>query len=390
MASAWEYLERLCRFEHRGTATAQEAMAAEELKRWLLAMGYDVAVQEFRAPRDTLYLGPAVVMAGFAVVAMWLGHRWPWAGLLLCAALLLPMAGELLASDWLDFDQVLPRYPSRNLVARQPGRSEGPTVVITAHYDTQRASYLFHPAVAPFLQGYFTLIYGLLAAVPVLTAVRWVWPEAAWAAVAAVAVGACLAANVAFLLLCRATGRHINGANDNGSGTALALALAERFARQPPAGVNLLVVLTGAEEVGTRGMKHFMRTCRLDPQTTRFVNLDNIGGGTLHYLEGEGMLAFRPYAESLIALAGETAAELGHAIKPKHNLLLPTDGLIPSRAGFAAISFLAFADDGSLPNYHWYTDTLDRVDRELLLAAEWFLCQYVSRLAGTRAEVQVH
>jgi hypothetical protein len=234
---------------------------------------------------------------------------------------------------------------------------------------------------APHLQGYFTCVYALLAAVPVLLLLRWI--GATWTAQALTVAGGLLAVNVLFLAVCWRTGRYINGANDNGSGVAMALALAERFATIALPGTDLMVVLTGAEEVGTRGMKAFVANCGLDPRRTCFVNLDNIGGGNLHYLLGEGMLAFRPYSPDLVALARQIGAEFGgDRVWFKKNLLLPTDGSVPSLAGYPAISFLAFQEDGSLPDYHWYTDTLDRVDPALLEFAEEFLTEYTQRVWG--------
>jgi hypothetical protein len=380
MASAYEYLVRLSRHPHRGTATPGEVQAANDLAEWLREMGYTVTLQPFRTPRDTLYLGPSMVMVGFLlalVAGLWL----PWLAILLCAAFLLPMAGELLGSRWLDLDWLLPTYPSQNVVARKaPVGTVEQTVVISAHYDTQRASWLFHPRVAPYLQYYFPFLYALLVAVLVLLGAR--SAGAAWSGPAMAVVGALLLAQVAFLLACWRTGRYINGANDNGSGVAVALGLAERFARGGLPGTELIVLLTGAEEVGTRGMKAFVRSCGLDPTRTRFVNLDNLGGGTLHYLQGEGMLAFRPYRTDQVVLARQMADEIPGKVRSKRNLLLPTDGLIPTLAGYPAISFLAFGDDGSLPNYHWYTDTVERVDKELLEFVEAFVMAYVQRLAG--------
>jgi len=381
MQRAWRYLERLSKHPHRGTATAGEAAAAAEMKVWLEALGYRVETQEFRTPRDTLYLGPAVVLGGFAIAAL-LGRTWPWLGLILCVGLLVPMVGELLGSSSVDFNRLLPTHKSRNLVARR--HADGTArrrLVISAHYDTQRASLLFHPSVAPHLQRYFTTVYGLLAVALVLLAVRWALPGLAWSAPLLVLIAGLLGLNLLFLLFCRMTGRYINGANDNGTGAALVLALAERFAAEPLADVELWFLLTGAEEVGTRGMKHFVRHTKLDTESTMFINLDNLGGGTLHYLQGEGMLAFRPYGRTLTGLAAQMAAEYAGHVRAKRNLLLPTDGLIPSLAGYEAISFLAFAADGSLPNYHWYTDTLENVDRELLAFTEAFVEQYIRRVA---------
>jgi hypothetical protein len=232
------------------------------------------------------------------------------------------------------------------------------------------------------LQPYFFLVYGSLAAVPVTLGLRWAAPGWAWTGPALRAEVALLVLHTAFLLLCRLTGGYINGANDNGTGAALTLALAERFAGVPPERTRLIFLLTGAEEVGTRGMKAFMRRTRLDRETTRFINLDNIGGGRLHYLTGEGMLAVRPFGPELLGLAGRMAKDHPGQVHVRENLLLPTDGLIPAVCGFEAISFLAFQEDGSLPNYHWYTDTLDRVDLELVDFAEEFLVRYVAALAG--------
>jgi len=377
MGAAWRYLERLSCHPHRGSATAAEAAAAETLAGWLKDLGYLVELQPFRSPRDTLYLGPTVVIAGLLVGAT-VGLRLPVVGLMVCAAVLVPLVGELLAGPR-DLDLLLPLYPSQNVVARRPWPQgvQRRTLVLCAHYDTQRASFLFHPQFAPYLQQYFYMVYAGIALIPIGIGLHWAWPGAWWAG-AALGAGAVLSAvNAAFLLLCRAQGRYINGANDNGTGTALVVALAEALAKAPLPGTDVIFLLTGCEEVGTRGMKHFVRKAGLDKGTTTFINLDNIGGGTLHYLMGEGMLGYRPYGERLTALVRDMSAEYGGRVRARKNLLLPTDGLIPSAAGFEAISFLAFLSDGRLPNYHWYSDRLERVDRDLLDFAERFLLQYI-------------
>jgi acetylornithine deacetylase/succinyl-diaminopimelate desuccinylase-like protein len=389
MERAWEYLQRLVRFPHRGSGTQQEAAAATAITGWLTGMGYGVRSQPFRTPRDTLYLGPAAVAAGF-LAAAWVGAGRPWAGLLLCLLLLLPLVGEMLGSSRVDLDLLLPRFPSQNVIARRPAPGGEPprrTLVISAHYDTQRASYLFHPVFAPHLQAYFYWVYATLLGVPGALLLRWLLPSRAWTGGVLAAVCGLLMLNLLFLLLCRLTGFYTNGANDNGSGAALALALAERFAAEPLPGTALVFLFTGAEEAGTRGMKAFMRGQgeSLEPVTTRFINLDNLGGGTLSYLAGEGMLTVRPYGKELLRLAAEMAAEFGGRVRSRGNLLLPTDGLVPALAGYQTVSFLAFGPDGAPPNYHWYTDTIDRIDRDLLAFAERFLAEYVRRAAGAPA-----
>lgn len=389
MASAWEYLERLTRRPHRGTGTAGEAAAAAEMKQWLDDLGYTVEVQPFKAPQDTLYRGPAVVMFCFALALLW---RVPWLGLACCALLFVPLSGELTGSLRLDLDLLLSKVSSQNLVARRPpvGSAPGRTLVVSAHYDTQRATHLFHPRFVPWIPVYFNLAYAGLGLTPVVLLLQWALPGAGWAWTPGLGLSAFLALNALFLRICDMTGSFINGANDNGTGAALVLALADRFAHTPLPGTEVIFLLTGAEEVGTRGMKHFMRTARLDPDTTRFINLDNLGGGQIHYLAGEGMVKVQAYSPELIALAEQLGAEHGGCIRRKANLLLPTDGLIPTAAGYQAISFLAFNEDGSLPNYHWYTDTLERVDRDLLAFAEAFFAEYLLRAAQGADTVLAH
>jgi len=386
MGYAWEYLKRLSAFPHRGSATPEEAAAAEAARGWFSGMGYEVEVQPLRTPKDTLYLGPAVVSLGLVAGAL-VGWRVPWLGLLICALFLAPLVGEMLYIKGLDLDWLLPKYPSQNVIARKPagaGASGRRTVVISAHYDTQRATLLFHPRVVRWLQPYFYVVYGVVAALPVSILFRWLMPGRAWTGTLLLILSLLTVVNAVFLWACSRSGWYINGANDNGTGAALTLALARRFADN--ADTDFIFVLTGAEEVGTRGMKAFVRHSGLDPKNTLFINLDNLGGGTLHYLTGEGMLTVTPYSRVLTALAEEVGRERTLEVRPKPNLLLPTDGTVAAKAGFHAISFLAFLEDGSLPNYHWYTDTLDRVDRQLLEAEEEFFAEYVARAAAVPLE----
>lgn len=386
---AWRYLEELCRLPHRASASEAEAAAADRIASWLSALGYAVEVQPFRAPRDTLYAGPVIVLGGLLAAAFW-GLIWqPWIGLVGCALVISPLVGEMLGARC-DMDLLLPLFPSRNVVARpqQIPDPHRPTVVISAHYDTQRASWLFHPAFARLLQGYFYVVYISLVLVPAGLLLCWAWPGGRGGP-AVLGAGVVLSAiHMLFLLLCRWTGRHTNGANDNGSGVAVALALAERWAAAGAGlGANPVFLFTGSEEVGTRGIKHFLRcTPSLDPDRTRFINIDNVGGGTLHYLTGEGMLRRQPYGTKLLAAAAALAREHPGRLLPRDNLLLPTDGFLPALHGFETISFLAFQPDGTLPNYHWHTDRLDRIDRDLLDFAEGFLWEYLCRVTHAAVE----
>ena len=379
---AWHYLEGLCRLGPRGSATEGERQAAQWIAARLEELGYDVEIQPFMSPRHTLYLGPAAVMAGMLVARSLASWSAPLAAAVMIV-LLVPLVGELLGAR-VNFDLILPKRPSQNVVARPPGEGSGVPVVVSAHYDTQRGSWLFAPGFRPWLRPFFVSVYAALVVVPLGTILAWAFPAAAWISVATGAATVWLAAALVFLFFSWATGRYVEGANDNGSGVAVALALAERWRAEPIPGLVPIFVFTGCEETGLRGMRRFLASASLPPGTA-FLNLDNVGGGRLHYLLGEGMLVYRRYDARLVATARAVAQEFGGEIRPLTNLLLPTDALVAAVAGYPAVTLLAAGRDGAIPNYHWHSDVLANVDRRVVELTEkyaWRLLVAIGRSVG--------
>lgn len=79
---------------------------------------------------------------------------------------------------------------------------------------------------------------------------------------------------------------------------------------------------------------------------------------------------------------GKTSRNKRRVQKMK-NLLLPTDALAVMAAGFNAIAFLGKDEKGRIANYHWYTDTIENVDMNLLQYAEEFFKEYLIRVVET-------
>lgn len=416
---SWEYLEQLAKLPARGSATEGERIAARWLRDRLEALGYDVELQSFRSPRHTLYIGPTVVIV-VLLIALRLSTSMPVVAVLLGAAALVPLIGEMLGTS-LNFNVFLPKSDSQNVIARprrhrgapaegaagiaeagdadgipgaagaggiaggeRPPRSSPHTprdVVVVAHYDTQWGSWLFAPRFRRLLEPFFMVTYAGLVLAFVTVLLRWFVPGAGWVDIMATVASVLLVVTGAFLFGSWLTGRPVPGANDNGSGVAVALALAHRWMAEASRGdataINPMFLFTGCEEVGLRGMHRFMQDARLAPDTV-FINLDNVGGGRLRYFLGEGMLAYQEYDKNLVALASELATRYEGEVVPLKNWLLPTDGLLPAKAGFPAISFLAMGDDDWIPHYHWHTDTLDNADRSVVELTERFVWDYVT------------
>ena len=80
------------------------------------------------------------------------------------------------------------------------------------------------------------------------------------------------------------------GENDNASGVAVVLSLAERLDELGYFGVHVL--LTGSQKAMAQGMRAFLQTHRrqLKPSDTVVLNLDAVGGGELRETKREGPL----------------------------------------------------------------------------------------------------
>src|SRR4029077_1004529 len=90
----------------------------------------------------------------------------------------------------------------------------------------------------------------------------------------------------------------VAGANDNLSGVAALVALAELLREQPAEGLRVLLVSCGAEETLQDGVRAFLARHReeLAAGHTWFVNLDTVGSPHLTLLEGEGPVWMEDYA----------------------------------------------------------------------------------------------
>ena len=147
----------------------------------------------------------------------------------------------------------------------------------------------------------------------------------------------------------------VDGANDNASGTALTLALAEIWFSHP-GGVDICFVGFGAEELGLHGSNHFvssMQTSGEIDQVTAMLNLDAIGDGSAPYQ----------------IIASTALRELGRSVADDLQINV-TGGFLPTNLGSDHASFA----DAGIPVVfvfppgailHTPLDNLERVDYEL-------------------------
>ncbi|MDP9752141.1 M28 family metallopeptidase, partial [Thermoanaerobacter pentosaceus] len=278
---------------------------------------------------------------------------------------------------------IMPRHLSQN-VFTSFDESRSKRIIVSAHYDTQRGSLMFHPKIVDKLSIIYNICYVGFGLVPIGILLKALKLNVI--AYISLYLGLFIVfVTVIFMAICEVTGRYTQGANDNGTGTALTLALANCYINNKdkfPDNVDVIFLFTGSEEAGERGMKNFIKKYgKKLPKDTQFIILDNLGSGKITYLEGEGMVFYKRASELLLDVAEDMAKGHADKVQKMKNLLLPTDALPAMAAGFDAIAFLAKDEKGRLGNYHWYTDTIENVDTELLDYEEEFFKEYLLKVA---------
>ncbi|HEX4188399.1 MAG TPA: M28 family peptidase [Solirubrobacteraceae bacterium] len=157
----------------------------------------------------------------------------------------------------------------------------------------------------------------------------------------------------------------VEGANDNLSGVASLVALAELLRERPLPGLRVLLVSCGAEETLQDGVRAFLARHRheLAPGSTCFVNLDTVGSTHPVMLEAEGPIWMEHYAgpwlrDELAASAERLEVPLQRGFRARAS----TDSVIPSRAGYPTATLVSMNEWRAPANYHLASDIPENLD----------------------------
>ena len=178
------------------------------------------------------------------------------------------------------------------------------------------------------------------------------------------------------------------GADDNASGVAVALAVARDLKQRPlPAG-RVILLFTGAEEIGLRGARAFVAAPILPLDEIRAVyNLDMVGRNFFESTanrEAELAAVGLPSDPAIAEAAREAAALAGLsllAVRPGWLKVVGeahrSDDWVFRDAGVHAVHFSTGMND----DYHTPRDTLDRVSRPQVVRVARFLRGLLDRTA---------
>jgi hypothetical protein len=263
--------------------------------------------------------------------------------------------------------RLLPKRTAYNVVAEIGAPNAERTVVVIAHHDAAHSGLVFHPALPEIVDR--TGLFDKIETSPALMAPVIGGPLLA-AAGAISGVRALSKAGLALSLGTVAAMAEIGarsvvpGANDNGTAVVTLLALAREFATDPPPGLRLVLLSTGAEESFSEGMKGFgeRHFDELPAERTFFLCLESTGSPHLLVLRGEGFLRIRDYPERSLALLDGLAEELGIHLFPNLKLHNGTDGMEALAAGYESAVLASCTDLKQPANYHWPNDLAANVD----------------------------
>jgi hypothetical protein len=366
-----ERLGELCSGE-RESASEGERRAAEWLAGKLRESGArDVRVEEEPEANGTFWW-PIGLLAGAGALAGLAARRGGRATRALAA--LTGAAASALIADELPpgrrrFRRVLPKRSAQHVFAEIGPPDAERTVVVIAHHDAAHTAFFFNPAITEAIDEIAPWVFQNADTSPPL-----MWPTVAGPGVVAAGaalgsrkltgLGTLISAGSAAIMAHIGAGEVVPGANDNGTGCIAQIAIARALAERPPENTRILFLST-SEEALCEGMGLFMErhAGELPTDRTFFLCLDTVGSPNLLVLRGEGMLKLHEYPAPSLELLDSTADELGIEM-PFRNLRLrnATDGIFPLTAGYQCVSVASCTRWKNPSNYHWRTDTPDRVD----------------------------
>jgi hypothetical protein len=369
----------------RGSSTKKEEEAARYADVTLKQAGLGSVIERFQSgPSGWCHsVWFARLMLVSAAIYIF-GGRWgaivaAVVGVVVFGSLLLEMTFRPGPLRW-----VLPKGDSQNVWTRVlPTDSPIEQVVLLGHLDTHRTPLVFSSDgwirffrilfYAAMLSGIYLIA---LFAVDIIFDIRW-WRLLSLAGVPAIVI-------LLVLSLQAEKTPYTVGANDNATGAAIALGLAERLKNEPLAHTAVWVVLSGCEEVGCYGADHFAQNHGDELAGAAWIALDSLGSasGGLYYLEAERFLCKTTSDSGLVAIAGQVAdrhPELNvRAFKKISDAY--TEGSIGGKYKFKVLTLISLGADGIPTEWHRPTDVVQKLDIDCVKRAEAFVWEFLKEI----------
>jgi hypothetical protein len=370
-------IQALAAFETRQPGTDAERRAANHLRRRLDELGREAHLEPTLVwPRwhVTHLIHALLAIAGSAVSV---GNA--LIGTILVAIAAVSTVGDLTGRLPL-VRRITGRRASQNVVSTETSARPG-TLILSAHYDTGRGggafgrldalSRLARRPIGPAQPFIWSIALLLITSVARLAGL-----DNTVLAIVQFVPTVVLIVSLPYLADIALSGP-VPGANDNASGVATVLRLAERYGGDLDH-LDVWVLFPGAQEAGSLGMRAWLKQHRhsLDPLTTIVLNIDEVGAGTVLYATKEGpLLALRQHprlVELCRQLTQEDEDDRRYLAQPT-SARRPTDGYAARARGLPAITISCAPAE----HHHRPTDTPEHIDPQALERAFGFCSELI-------------
>jgi hypothetical protein len=393
----------LCSFERRRAGTDAERRAANYLADTLREAGR-------RAEVEPTYVHPQYALVHAVHCLMGIAGSLvslvvPALGFALVLAAALSMYLDLNTRLYL-VRRLFFRRASQNVVSSGHHPDAPARLILCAHYDAAQSGRIFDPrtvrraarlqARLPFPIGPFRIVFWSLASLVPILGARMAGIDAGWLSLIQLVPTLILIA-ATFLLVDVALSPVTPGANDNGTGVATVLSLADRLDREPPEHLDVWVLFPGAAWSLHEGTRSFLAAHREDlaSDSTYFLFVDTVGAGRVRFETAAGWAVTFPMDRRLVELCEAIASADrdgddrfgGRALR-----LGVGDDSVAARARRYPATTITCADDLDIvPGVHTAADVPDRIDPAALERAHGFALELVrlldrdiGRAAGSR------
>ncbi|MCK5310627.1 MAG: M28 family peptidase [Desulfobacteraceae bacterium] len=368
-------VRKLTSLPHRGAGTPHEKEAADIIENLLLSYGAEVERQVFKTPKT--YIWEVIWLIIFIAAGLISAPFFSWFSV---GILVFAVASSFLYFDWrsspLSF--FAPSVLSENITGKMKNKSEQSPVageepqkrlILMAHYDSAPISLLYLPSMVKNFRSSLMInifLIGFALFIAILQALNIGQPVVLW--ICFILAGYLLIQGVITSLDYMRYG-YTNGASDNATGVAVAMATAKRLWENPVTGLDVIVVLTGAEETGMNGSKYYFNKNKNDftPENTFVLNFDSIGKGDLKIITKTGSISTVYYKGALVDAALKTAKseDRFNSVKEASWHTGDFDTIWFARAGIESLTLSVQDKNGAILNLHRPGDTIENIDESL-------------------------
>jgi len=286
----------------RGAATDNERRASRYIRARMASVLDTVSREEFATIQTAAWLESGF-HAEFVIVYL-VSLLWPLAAFCYGTAMLFLFIAE--ATGVAILSRLMRQERSQNVVGRLRNPYATRSMVIMAHYDSPRRDFLIRPDTRAGTAVYW-LRFILMVVIVSGAAYTAVGAGPQWLDETVLALRTIAAANLGLFVAARlyreSRGQYVAGADDNASGVAVMLRLAEKFAADRPNRTDLSFVATGSGHAACGGMHRIVEQRMFDPEKTMFINIQRVAHGPPAYVTREGILKSFDSSAALVEAA---------------------------------------------------------------------------------------